>query len=268
MLIDGFMFNNELDMLEYRLTILDDVVDYFVLVEAGKTHIGDLKQLYYNENKGRYAKWEHKIIHIIADLYTKTPWHNENMHRRAIDRGIQKLNPKSDDLIIISDLDEIPNPNILIQLKSKGIDKMVMLEMEFYNFNIETIVKVPKFQEWKSARILPYSIYESKFRYDCQDIRGCGFPIPPDTLLCKNAGWHLSWFLPPELCVKKIKSFAHTEFNTDDKTSDFFKDIIESKKTWINKDQELLHIPVQENKNLPPRVDLLLKWFPPPAKSE
>ena len=269
MLIDGFMFNNEVDMLEYRLTVLDDVVDYFVLVEAKRTQRGNEKPLYYNENKERYSKWSHKIIHIIADLYTDIAWHNEHTQRRAIDRGIQQLKPKNDDLLVITDLDEIPNPNYLRWLKTQNIDKMIILEMDYYNFNIETYVKGPFQTKWIYAKILPFSVYEKTFKYDCQDVR---IDNPPNTPILRDAGWHLSYFLSPELCSKKIANCA--DFCVDNAkemikrmNSEFFKDSIENKKTWLSNDQKIEHLPIEKNTNLPPRVDLLLKWFPPP-KSE
>ena len=65
-IIDCFTFYNELDMLEFRLTELNDVVDYFVLVECIKTHVNNDKELFFENNKKRYSKFLHKIIHIIV----------------------------------------------------------------------------------------------------------------------------------------------------------------------------------------------------------
>ena len=55
-IVDCFTFYNELDMLTYRLNILNDVVDYFVLVESIHTHIGKEKPLFYQENKQLFEK--------------------------------------------------------------------------------------------------------------------------------------------------------------------------------------------------------------------
>ena len=66
-IIDCFIFYNELDMLTYRLNILNDVVDYFVLVESNHTFVGKEKPLFYNENKHLFEKFNHKIIHIIVN---------------------------------------------------------------------------------------------------------------------------------------------------------------------------------------------------------
>ena len=70
---DCFIFFNELDLLEIRLKTLEKVVDYFLLVEATKTHRGQDKPLYFNENKERFKKWEKKIICRLFKLSMKKP---------------------------------------------------------------------------------------------------------------------------------------------------------------------------------------------------
>ena len=67
---DIFTFNNELDMLEIRLNVLNDYVDYFVIVESTETFSGVPKPLYYELNKNRFSEFHHKIIHHIV---TDTP---------------------------------------------------------------------------------------------------------------------------------------------------------------------------------------------------
>ena len=62
MLIDCFIFYNELDLLNYRLNILYDQVDYFVIVESTKTHQGYDKKLYYNENTELFKNFEDKLF--------------------------------------------------------------------------------------------------------------------------------------------------------------------------------------------------------------
>jgi beta-1,4-mannosyl-glycoprotein beta-1,4-N-acetylglucosaminyltransferase len=118
-------------MLNYRLNILDKVVDYFVLVESTHTHVGKEKPLFYNENKHLFEKFNHKIIHIVVDdfphkypninIEKQEQWINERFQRDCISRGIDKLNLTGEDIITITDLDEIPNPNILTQIKNNII---------------------------------------------------------------------------------------------------------------------------------------------------
>ena len=67
-IIDSFIFYNELDMLKYRLSLLNDYVDYFVLVESNYTHSGKLKELFYEKNKELFAEFNHKIVHKMILL--------------------------------------------------------------------------------------------------------------------------------------------------------------------------------------------------------
>ena len=119
MIYDCFTFFNELDLLEIRLNTLNDYVDYFVLVEATKTFTGKDKPLYYNENKERFKQFENKIIHIIVDTYpdSTNPWVLENHQRNSIANGF--ANCKDNDIILISDLDEIPRPELIDKYKKQ-----------------------------------------------------------------------------------------------------------------------------------------------------
>jgi len=175
-IIDGFTFYNELDMLYYRLSALDDVVDYFIIVEATKTHAGKDKPLFFEENKHLYEKFMHKIIHIVDDQLivpdtTKNEqWYNEIHQRNEIKKGLETLDIilSPDDLIIISDLDEIPDPNKLkvIKQNSYQID-ILAIEMDFYYYNLNCIIQNEK---WYKARIINYGLFKSN-NLSCNDIR-------------------------------------------------------------------------------------------------
>src|SRR5437773_12198025 len=108
--IDGFIFYNELDLLEIRLYELEPVVDKFVLVEGTHTHQGREKPLYFDENKSWFSKYN--IQHVIVP--TKHPnsptaemvWDNEIFQRNAIAEGFTAFR---DDIAMMSDVDEIPS---------------------------------------------------------------------------------------------------------------------------------------------------------------
>ena len=130
-IIDCFTFYNELDLLNYRFNILNDVVDYFILVESVYTHTGKEKKLFFKENQHLYDRYKNKIIHIIiTDMPHKYPnininnneqWINEKFQRNCIKVGLEKINLLDEDLIIISDLDEIPDPKTLLKMKENKI---------------------------------------------------------------------------------------------------------------------------------------------------
>jgi beta-1,4-mannosyl-glycoprotein beta-1,4-N-acetylglucosaminyltransferase len=212
MIIDGFMFYNELDLLNYRLNILYDVVDYFVIVESMHTHTGKEKTLYFSENKHLFEKCNDKIIHVVVDdfpykypninIQNNEQWRNENFQRNCISRGLERIELKDDDLIIISDLDEIPDPRTLLKIKNGEITvECNSLEMDFYYYNLHT-----KFiHNWIHSKILSYKKYK-ELNVSCTDIRFIHFPNI-------RSGWHLSYFGDFKFIVNKINNFTHQEYN-------------------------------------------------------
>lgn len=111
---DCFTFFNELELLKVRLEELYDDVDYFVLVEATQTFSGSAKPLYFSENAHLFEKYKDKIICIVVDDFppptenTKNDrWVREEFQRNAMLRGL--IACSNEDIILISDLDEIPN---------------------------------------------------------------------------------------------------------------------------------------------------------------
>lgn len=133
MIYDCFPFFNELDLLEIRLNVLKDVVDKFVLVEAGETHTGKPKPFYFQDNRGRFAAFADRIIYLKIDKFPAghDAWWNENFQRNAIINGLTAA--KSDDVIMISDLDEIPDPTAVAKFsKEKGVYQFRPRSFGFY----------------------------------------------------------------------------------------------------------------------------------------
>lgn len=113
MVYDCFQFFNELDILKIRLNVLSPVVDRFVISEATETFSGLEKPLYYEENKAMFAGFQDKIIHVVVD---DTPrgegWgthERDTFQKNAVTRGLKDCT--DEDIVIFSDLDEIPNPD-------------------------------------------------------------------------------------------------------------------------------------------------------------
>jgi beta-1,4-mannosyl-glycoprotein beta-1,4-N-acetylglucosaminyltransferase len=261
-IIDCFTFYNELEMLNYRLNILNDVVDYFVLVEATHTHVGKEKPLFYQDNKHLFEKFNHKIIHIIVDDFThKFPniniekeeqWINERYQRDCISRGIDKLSLQNNDVITITDLDEIPNPKILEQIKNKEITIDInIIEMDFYYYNLHSKMD----HLWHHSKILTFQKY-NELNIGCDNIRFYNCPI------IKNAGWHLSYFGNEKFIKNKLENFTHQEYNkiefTDEK---LIKERINNGNDLFDRPTSIINIPIEDNNNLPPYYDIYLKKF-------
>jgi beta-1,4-mannosyl-glycoprotein beta-1,4-N-acetylglucosaminyltransferase len=262
MIVDCFIFYNELDMLTYRLNILDKVVDYFVLVESTHTHIGKEKPLFYNENKHLFAKFNHKIIHIVVDdfphkypninIEKQEQWINERFQRDCISRGIDKLNLTGEDIIIISDLDEIPNPTVLEKVKNNNIVVGInILDMDLYYYNLNSKMGI----KWYASKILTFEKYK-ELNTGCDKIRFYDCPI------INNAGWHLSYFGNEKFIKNKLENFTHQEFNmtefTDEKR---IEERIKNGKDLFDRHIKIENIPVEDNDNLPPEYDIYLKNY-------
>ena len=117
-LYDCFMYCDEDLLLDLRLNILNNYVDYFVLVEGKKDHQGKPRSLNFDIKK--FDKFKHKIRYIVADNFPKSDytWDLEHYQRHCILKGIE--DSAKDDVIIISDVDEIPNPEAIKKFSSKN----------------------------------------------------------------------------------------------------------------------------------------------------
>lgn len=133
---DCFPFFNEFELLELRLETFYDIVDYFVIVEADKTHANIPKPFNFYERRDEFKKYFPKI-HYIMDT-TIVPykgagdWSIENNQRNSIAKGLSAAEP--DDLIMISDLDEFPNPAMLKTLIESFSDENKFVDfIAFYD---------------------------------------------------------------------------------------------------------------------------------------
>ncbi|MBP3819950.1 MAG: hypothetical protein J6H31_16815 [Butyrivibrio sp.] len=114
---DCFTFYNEIELLEWRLRMLYDVVDCFVIVEANRTFQNGEKPFYLEQQKNRILQYWDKIRYLqIKDGIPYTDdWSIEIYQRNYIDNGLTDCQP--DDIVIIGDVDELPDPNVLRRLK-------------------------------------------------------------------------------------------------------------------------------------------------------
>ena len=200
MIVDCFPFYNELNMLKYRLETLSPVVDKFVLVESPLTHRGNPKKLYYQENKHLFEKYSDKIIHVIDNELVPnppTPWMNEAHQRDYIGKGLMELISvlQPNDVILISDVDEIFDPEIIKNIDEHlGQKPFVSLHMDMYYYNIETKMH----EYWTHPKA-------ARFSYIIQSIPTRLRNGPPGSIV-PNAGWHLSYFGNPKMIINKLKN--------------------------------------------------------------
>jgi beta-1,4-mannosyl-glycoprotein beta-1,4-N-acetylglucosaminyltransferase len=261
-IVDCFTFYNELDLLTYRLNALNSVVDYFVLVEARQTFVGKDKELFFEKNKERYAEFKDKIIHLVVDLPIKfsdidmskdEQWINEKYQRNSLRNGIDMLKLDKDDLIIICDLDEIPDPDTLRKIKGSEIKvNLNSLHMQLHYYNLNTIST----EIWKHPKILSCNKL-TELPLTLHDIRIMECPA------IQNGGWHLSYFGDSNFIKNKIENFGHQEFNNDNYTNlDTINDRLSNGQDiygrWYVKFKK---VAVKDNAYLPPEFEKYLSKF-------
>jgi len=241
-IFDCIIFNGENSILEIRLNELDRFVDFFVILEFGETFTGIKKEQ--KINKDLLKKFQNKIrYHFIdAKLSVIDPWKREGYQRDKLSNEIEDANP--DDIIIVSDVDEIPN---LAKIDFEKIDNYVYafsLFHSMYKLNLMRQVmwigtklckkKILKSPQWlRSLKVhKKYSFlridkffsktYYSKFK------------------IIENSGWHFGWLMRSDEIVKKINSYSHTEHNTplnNDKI--FIEDCIKNEINFLDKNDVL-----------------------------
>jgi len=213
---DCFTFYNELDLLELRLEELYDHVDYFVLVEANRTFQNNPKPFYFGENQHRFARYMDKIIHIqVNDMPESTDaWGREAHQRNSIARGL--VNAADDDVVIVSDLDEIIRPETVDALKQDQTTSIWGLRMPLFYFKVNYMLTTTDstYTTWAMA-------CRKKLLTSAEDLRRNRFSLNSFGInynqngirMMEHAGWQFSYLGDVEFAKSKIQSFAHVETN-------------------------------------------------------
>jgi hypothetical protein len=196
MIVDGFTFYNELDMLELRLNELKDTVDLFVLVEMTKTFTGHDKPLTFAAARERFRKWPIRHV-VVTDVPVADAWTREGWQRNAIVRGMEGVPDEA--VVLISDVDEIPyHGAIPTELTDKSL---AVFEQQFFYYTFNNRVK----GKWKGTRAATASSVRA---WTPQVIRNRGNTFVP------NGGWHFSYMGGPDKISEKLQGFSHQEYNT------------------------------------------------------
>ena len=215
---DCFIFNHEIELLEIRLNILNDFVDKFIITEGDKTFSGLSKESYYLNNKSRFKKWEDKIIHnpiTIPNL--KGPWEREIYSRNAM------LNMEifdEDDLLIMSDSDEIPNPLVIKESPNWiSSDTHYTLEQSCYAYWINNLYS----NKWYGSRIATHKYMRNKSADDIREATENEYELTGSIIT--NGGWHFTYLGDEKFIRQKISSFSHNEFDTPEITDNISENL-------------------------------------------
>jgi beta-1,4-mannosyl-glycoprotein beta-1,4-N-acetylglucosaminyltransferase len=215
---DCFTFFNELDLLEFRLRFLNDTVDYFVIAESNLTHSGKSKPFHFENNRERFQTWIHKIIYLPVQQSTEglvfetlqsynpqsAAWKLENEQRNALLGAFEYMT--DDDLVLVSDLDEIPDPSLIPKLKFAELPVSFSLLFHYYFLNAQN---TGESRWWKGCIASTAEQFKTKTPQGLRDMRD-QFPS------LTNAGWHFSFLGGVEKIKEKLAAFAHTEFQKEE----------------------------------------------------
>ena len=264
---DCFMFYDETMLLEIRLNILSKFVDKFIITEASYLHNGERKKL--NFNIKHFNEFKNKIEYIVVNDHPKSileyknndnekdisqkkiinSLKRENFQREQLVKGLKNID--DEDLIIISDVDEIPNLN---DINFKAINNEIIIfkqKMFYYKFNLF----YKDFVWYGSKGIKKKNFYSPQW---LRNIKNKKYPFwRVDTYFSnkkynnikfiENGGWHFTCIKSPEEVHKKLLSYLHHQ--DYEKSNVSFDDL---KNKMLNKEALYDHKKDKKNNN---------KWF-------
>ena len=221
MLIDSFQFFNERELVELRVKYLNEIVDYFVVIEADITHQGKKKdwnfpdilknelkkfskKIQYHQLKIDTEKIKNEESFIIEDLKGDDAWRIENFQRNYTKTVCKKFS--DNDILIISDVDEIPSKEKLKFILSSDFEKISPIAMEQHLFHIDC--NYLRKESWRGSIVTTIKICNA---YSPHQFRRYRNKISHFT----DSGWSFSSFGGAKKIKEKFEAFAHKEYNDD-----------------------------------------------------
>lgn len=239
MIYDCFLYYDEDMLLELRLNTLHQYVDKFVIVESLYTFTGQKRErLHFDIEK--FARFSDKIIYVVNDRVPvihqqafqsnsslvnageTDPWQNETKARNTIMLGLAEA--RDEDIIIISDVDEIPHPAALAEFSRRHL--CTTLYQHFYNFkfNLQVMNDDGTPRLCKLPKMVTFKNLKGFFRGQPELLRNVkrrGTPIRESwlrwnllklrTKIVPQGGWHFSWVMTDERISEKMSTISHTE---------------------------------------------------------
>ena len=247
-IFDCFTFNDENSILEIRLNEMSENVDFFVIVEFGENHQGKKKGKKIDQHI--LKKFENKIRYFYIEKFNEnmSPWERENYQRNYIKKGLYDAD--KNDIIIISDLDEIPN---LTKINLKNLDDCIYAFKQInimYKFNLVRDFnwigsKLCKFKRLKSPQWLRSLKVHKRYSYLRVD-KFFSKTYTHNFQIIENGGWHFSWIRNISEIVDKLNSFAHLEFNNDKfKNYEYIEKCMKNNINFLDTEEKLDRIDVK-----------------------
>ncbi len=220
-IFDCVPFFNEFEQLRLRIACLEHLVERFVVIEAHQTHTGKGKPLYLAESQDRELLAHPKLVARAVDLPVGySHWEREQAQREAIGPVLRELGAAPEDLVLVSDVDEIPTPASVWragQFLSAVTERSLLIfeqRMFYFRLNFELVWsrKLP----WLGTAAALYGQTKSVngLRTTGRDIRGRhaqGFDRGARVFQLPEAGWHFSYLGGDAALDQKLAAYAHQE---------------------------------------------------------
>lgn len=196
MRVDAFMYAGEDDILECRLTELNEVIDMFVISEGDYTH-GGAEPKGYVFDEARFAPWLDKITHVKVPLNPEVgAWARENRQRQALSVVLNDCDKS--DLILLSDIDEIPTRLAVAQADT--LHASVAFRQRGHYLTLNWLHPEPWIGTISSrGPVKNLNMHRSSKNW---------------TPYLQGAGWHLSWLGGPHAVKDKLRHWCHAELPT------------------------------------------------------
>jgi beta-1,4-mannosyl-glycoprotein beta-1,4-N-acetylglucosaminyltransferase len=255
---DCFTFFNEVELLNFRLDYLCDTVDCFIITEGKTTFSGKEKSQNFSldliKNEIARAKVRYYYVDFDEKAYLNAPiyqefenetecWQREEYQRDYLQNGLFDADP--DDIVLITDIDEIPNKEVLKQIKIENVALdsflIIALEMDHFFSNIFN-----RTQFWYHPKLIKFKKIERRF----SSIR-----LGEITATIKAGGWHFTSFGGKERFITKLNSFSHISAAKEENINKILEQI---EKQNLNKDYDTKLLPelIFSNKY----IDFFTKW--------
>lgn len=225
---DCFLYNGEDKMLNFRLHELNSYVDKFFIVEGAFTFKGDPKPLKFDINN--FNQFADKIVYKPCHTApVSNAWSNETNQRNYLKECFRGVEVTNQDVVLLSDVDEIPDLTFLKQIKSEGFYGIKTSFHNFYYYNIQCRKK----GKWPGTVFANVELFQqqAKFNFDLLRNARHSFPLVGSHGDYNSGGWHFSYFGDVNYIINKIQSFSHQEYNNKKYTNpETIKNLINNKK--------------------------------------
>lgn len=234
-IFDCFLLFNELDLLEIRLHEMAPFVHRFVIAEATTTFSGQKKPLYFERERARFRAFEEKIDYIVVDTagLDGDGWDRRRRQCDALKGGLLDSTP--DDILLLSDLDEILSADTMAALLEQPPrhGEVVCFELRMFNYflNLELdefwLRSGPRAIRRADLRTMERlrKVHGPSAAWQRDMVRAikASFQMgrPVRRRVVRNAGWHFSYLGGIDAIQRKLKSYAaHNTVPEDYLTSD------------------------------------------------